>query len=431
MRLIILALLIIYFPNPSSGQQSEAYLEKFLSSPPLKGAHAGVIIVDSESKDTILRYQSEKYFLPASTTKLFTLYSGLRLMGDSLPGIQYRENKDSLWLYPTGDPTLMNKRISSEKVMDYLRRTNKTILICNENIFNTTALAPGWSVDDLDQAFMPERSLLPVSGNIFKFISNNSSVSKNTPDYPFPIRLKNKNSLQTKRAIHQNEFFLSNETGKGENPYDSAPFISSLELSAKILEQALNKPVTITSTCTIPKDHPIKTIYSEKSDSIFKIMMHESDNFLAEQLLLMTSLIHFGYMDEKKIIDYLIKNELKNLPQPPKWVDGSGLSRYNLFSPEDMVFILQKSIDEFGLNRILKILPFGGKGTLSGYYESAKPYLYGKTGSLSNNSCLSGILMTNKNRQLVFSIMVNNFPGKSAPVRKEIESFLKAIKDNF
>jgi D-alanyl-D-alanine carboxypeptidase/D-alanyl-D-alanine-endopeptidase (penicillin-binding protein 4) len=431
MRLSLLALFTICCLNHSAGQQPISSLQRFLASPPINGAHAGVLILDSESKDTILRYQSEKYFIPASNVKLFTLYAGLKLIGDSIPGIRYRENADSVWLFPTGDPTLMNKRFSSGRVMDYLRKAGKSIWICDENIFQTTSLAPGWSVDDLDQAFMPERSALPLSGNIFSFTAGSSPYFKNYPDYPFPIHLKPGMTLQTKRDMHLNEFYLTKETDDPKNLYDSAPFISSLELSAKILERELNKTVSIVSSRNFREDLPMKTLYSEKSDSVFRLMMHESDNFLAEQVLLMASMTRFGYMDEKKIIESLIKNELQSIPQPPKWVDGSGLSRYNLFSPEDMVYILQKNIDDYGRGRILNILPSGGKGTLSGYYESENAYLHGKTGSLSNNSCLTGIIQTKTNRRLAFSIMVNNHPGKSAPVRRCIESLLNEIRKGY
>ena len=80
--------------------------------------------------------------------------------------------------------------------------------------------------------------------------------------------------------------------------------------------------------------------------------MHNSDNFFAEQTLLMTSFKKLGYMSDEEIIKNVLSNELKDLPQKPRWVDGSGLSRYNLFSPQDFVFILNKMNKEFGWQRV-------------------------------------------------------------------------------
>ena len=49
--------------------------------------------------------------------------------------------------------------------------------------------------------------------------------------------------------------------------------------------------------------------------------------------------------------------------------DGSGLSRYNLFTPQDFVTILNKMKNEFGMERIKNIFPTGGAGTISSYYK--------------------------------------------------------------
>ena len=70
-----------------------------------------------------------------------------------------------------------------------------------------------------------------------------------------------------------------------------------------------------------------------------KTMMHRSDNFFAEQSLLMVSNKLLDVMNDEKIIDTLLKTDFKDLPQKPGWVDGSGLSQYNLFTPQDFVTI--------------------------------------------------------------------------------------------
>ena len=64
-------------------------------------------------------------------------------------------------------------------------------------------------------------------------------------------------------------------------------------------------------------------------------MLRVSDNFLAEQLLLMCS-TRVGYRDSlssRRAIRYLLKTTSKPCPTAPDWVDGSGLSRLNLLTP--------------------------------------------------------------------------------------------------
>jgi len=157
--------------------------------------------------------------------------------------------------------------------------------------------------------------------------------------------------------------------------------------------------------------------------------MYHSDNFFAEQTLLMVSNELLGRMNDADVIDTLLKTDLKGLPQRPYWVDGSGLSRNDLFTPRDFVWLLNKMKDEFGLARLKGILPTGGKGTLSSYYKKDSGFIFAKTGSLSGVVALSGFLITKKDRLLIFSILINNNGYPS--VRRKMESFLEGIREKY
>lgn len=172
-------------------------------------------------------------------------------------------------------------------------------------------------------------------------------------------------------------------------------------------------------------------MHSQPTDSMLSIMMHRSDNFFAEQSLLMVSNERLGYMSDAKMIDTLLKSDYLDMPQKPKWVDGSGLSRYNLVSPRDFVWLLTKMKNEFAWQRITTILPTGGTGTLSSLYKQYAGRIYAKTGSLSNHLALSGYLLTRKGRTLVFSIMVNAEMAPSNNIRKGMEKFLTGIIDKY
>ena len=159
--------------------------------------------------------------------------------------------------------------------------------------------------------------------------------------------------------------------------------------------------------------------------------MHRSNNFFAEQTLLMASNEHLGFMSDAKIIDTILKSDLKEMPQKPKWVDGSGLSRYNLFTPQSFVYLLNKMKNEFGLERMKNILATGGEGTLSSYYKKDAGFIYAKTGTLSNNCALSGYLITKKGKLLIFSVLVNQYITGATPVRKAVEQFLQGIREKY
>ena len=112
-------------------------------------------------------------------------------------------------------------------------------------------------------------------------------------------------------------------------------------------------------------------------------MMHRSDNFFAEQTLLMVSDQELGLMNDSRIIDTLLQHDYADLPQKPSWADGCGLSRFNLFSPRDFVMLLGKLKNEFGMDRMKKILPTGGTGTLERYYLKDSGFIFATTGPLT------------------------------------------------
>jgi len=130
-------------------------------------------------------------------------------------------------------------------------------------------------------------------------------------------------------------------------------------------------------------------------------------------------------------IDKVKEKFLADLPDAPRWIDGSGLSRYNLFTPRSIVALLGKIHDIVPEERLFKLLPAAGKsGTLRNMMKIDEPFIFAKSGSLSSIYCLSGYLVTKKGKVFIFSIMNNNFTKSTAEIRKEIVSILTEIHQN-
>jgi D-alanyl-D-alanine carboxypeptidase/D-alanyl-D-alanine-endopeptidase (penicillin-binding protein 4) len=161
-------------------------------------------------------------------------------------------------------------------------------------------------------------------------------------------------------------------------------------------------------------------------------MMQESDNFIAEQLLLLCSGVLSDTLKPEIAIRYMKKNHLSDLPDPPVWIDGSGLSRYNLFTPRSIVKLWEKIYMKVDQERLFNLLAVGGQsGTLKNHYNNNPPYIFGKTGTLSNNHSLSGYLITKKGDTLIFSFMSNNFTVSVSEVRKRMEAILKQLHNYY
>jgi D-alanyl-D-alanine carboxypeptidase/D-alanyl-D-alanine-endopeptidase (penicillin-binding protein 4) len=162
-------------------------------------------------------------------------------------------------------------------------------------------------------------------------------------------------------------------------------------------------------------------------------MMHESDNLIAEQLLLIASAVLTDTLSSTLARDYILDTYLADLPQKPRWVDGSGLSRYNLFTPASMIYVLEKLYKEVPQTRLFTLFPAGGQsGTLEDWYAgNTEPYVYAKSGTLGNTYCLSGYLKTTSGKVLLFSFMNNHFMEPTSSIKKKIGHILKSIRDTY
>ena len=409
---------------------SKEATEDILQNTDFTSAHVGISLYDPTTQQYLYNYQGDKYFVPASNIKIVTCYAAMKYLGDSLVGIRYVDKGNgTIEVEGNGDPTFLHPSFSNQPAFDFLKKQNK-ILLTDEN-WKDNPLGSGWSWDDYNSDYMPERSMLPIYGNLVSF-SNKGKFTSVPSFYQKPIEAAvtdAKGNFSIKREFGTNQFFIrpsSNKFSSVQIPFFTAGNKALLQMLSDTLHSA-----TELVHFKIERWPDVVSIHSQPTDSMLKIMMHISDNFFAEQSLLMISNNRLAYMNTGKIIDTLLKTDLNDLPQKPKWVDGSGLSRYNLFSPQDFVTILVKMKNEFSWHRITNIFETGGSGTISSYYKNYAGHIYAKTGSLSNHIALSGYLITKKGKQLIFSVLINAHQAPVANIRKGVEKFLTSIINKY
>jgi serine-type D-Ala-D-Ala carboxypeptidase/endopeptidase (penicillin-binding protein 4) len=436
---LAIAALLLYSCSPAKRMAAAAptSIETLLADSALTNAHTGVYVYNPTSQKVLYSYQSDKYFVPASNTKLFSCYAGMKYLGDSLTGVLFNDSIGELRIIGNGDPTFLHPDFENQPVFNFIKNTkSKEILLCQilpanwpfQESFNS--LGKGWSWDDYNSYYMAERSFFPIYGNIARFTLKQGLVDV-SPSY-FKKRLFNNNKLKTsfdvERERETNAFFVKEGSNKNvvEVPIKQGMDNRIVSIEVSLLVDTLKRNIQFVKTAYSSLSH-LKRIHSQPTDSLLKPMMHRSDNFFAEQTLLMVSNEKLGYMNDRTIIDTLLKTDLKDLPQKPVWVDGSGLSRYNLFTPQCFVKVLEKMKDEFGMERMKNILPTGGEGTLSSLYKPITNQIFAKTGTLSGQVALSGYLFTKNNTLLIFSILVNNHNNTAGNVRKAVEKFVMDV----
>lgn len=399
--------------------------------------HLGFMLYDTEKGKTIYSINEDKYFIPASNTKLFTFYTSYKILGDGrINGLNYIQKEDSLIFWGTGDPTFLHPDFKDSTVLEFLKKTPQDLYMVN-TFDQVPAYGEGWSWDWYNYYYATERSALPIYGNVIRasklpneqhtFYPHyfNNLIKKDLPSEKFTITREHKNNIFHFGIDSKNDS-LTFKTDK--------PFITSPRLIAQILSQEIGRSVTILNKNGYHQ-LPHQKLQTAEVDSVYAQMMKISDNFLAEQLLYLVSDHLFDSLDIHSAISYSKKHLLQDLPDEPKWVDGSGLSAKNMFTPRSIVALLSKIMEDVPQDKIRAYFPAGGdSGTIRNFYkpeEGMPPYLYAKTGTLSMSNALSGYLYTRSGKTLLFSFLLNNYTIDSGALKKEMENVLYQIYQNY
>lgn len=392
--------------------------------------HIGLVVYDPVTHKTIYEHQGDRYFTPASNIKILTFYTALRVLGDSIPALRYEQRNDSLVLWGTGDPSFLYENTYPEsKTYNFLKNHPGKLFFSSSN-FQTKLLGPGWAWDDYDEPYQVERTPFPVYGNLATVRKMNGgflTVPRGFTVTTGDSAVNSKGKATLSRGMDSNQ--LTYSPGKSSAREWKMPFHYSDEVLMKILADSLKREVTLISRKIPPH---ARTLYSVSADSLYKVMMQESDNFIAEQLLMMCAAVVSDTLKPEIAIQYMKKNWLADLSDNPVWMDGSGLSRYNLLTPRLIVDLWDRIYDLVPRDRLFSLLAVGGEsGTIKDYYKTDKRFIIGKTGSLANNHSLSGYLVTKKGRTLIFSWMNNNFTTPARDVRLRMETVLKNVYENY
>jgi len=396
------------------------YLERDIrSSAAVRNHHSGFVLYDPAKNKVLAEVNGDRYFTPASNTKILTLYAGLTLLGDSIPALRYRISGDSLIFTGTGDPSFLNPDTHTTGKVSTLLGSFPGKLFLAPSVYQTEHFGPGWAWDDFDAYYQPERSFMPVYGNTIR-VSGRRVMPKLFSD---SIRWMAKSPFARDAATNRFRLDPADPSAK------TIPFRTSPALCARLLSDTLNRPVELLKD---PFRGPFHVMKSVPADSLYKTMMQVSDNFLAEQILLMASMTLSDTLDVQPAIRHLLRNDLSKLPQRPRWVDGSGLSRYNQITPAAIVGLWELLYDKVPRGRLFALLAASGRnGTLEKGFGGRAPFIFGKTGTLSNNYCLSGFLITRRGRLLIFSSMNANFTVPVRNIRAELEKTLYRIHEKF
>ena len=383
----------------------------------LNGAVVSIAIKQLRKNKKTHGINLNTYMTPASNVKILTVLGSI-YFGDSIPILKYKVSSynDTLRISPTGYPLTAHPKYIDKDLEKFIK-PYKHILYHKPKI-DLTKYGPAWAWDDFNYYFQAERSEMPIYGNVIQVFKKINGEIETIPD-DFKINFDFEQKEKIYREEIDNNFFINPSLIElGDTLY--SPFITSRKSTISFLKNFLNASVHFNEQ----ELSDYNTLNSSQVDEIYSAVLKDSDNLISESLVANISLRLNDTISVDKGIQLIQNRFNKNISNQIKLFDGSGLSRYNLITPNALISSLENIYQLIGLERIKNIFP---KNYI---LKDTEDFVWGKTGTLRNNHNYSGYIITDKGKIYVFSIMINHFTNDLDKIKEVIADFLIYLKSN-
>ncbi len=482
MKYILFILLFIHsFVYSQTIQNLKEEFKVFVSDGELKNASIGFYAFDMNSGEVLAEFNSDKSLIPASITKLITTSSALEILGENTrfsTRILYHGEIDSvnkvlngnIIIKGGGDPCLGSYRFEkyygdfmvgwAKKIKELGIDSINGKVIADASCYSIQNTPSTWVWGDLGNYYGASPSGLSIYENMCKveFVSGSekgdstivSCVNPYIPDFEI-----NNNVISTNTTKDESYFFgapyQSNRLVKGAIPIKKESFevkssipdpayLTSFELDMELRNMGVKiseKATTIRLSGFKYDMSSFKEVAVTYSPSIKQIIEQTnlySVNLYAEHLLNQIALKIYKSGDTESGT-IAITNFWKDKGMDTQGFylyDGSGLSRFNVFTPKQLAFILEYMNKSDNKNTFIQSLPIAGKsGTLRniGKKSHAEGNLKAKSGYITRVRSYAGYLTTKSNREVGFVLMVNNYNCNAYQMKKKMEKLMIKMTD--
>lgn len=454
--------------------------ETFLGDSSLAHASVSLCVADAVSGELIIDYNSGISLAPASVMKLITSAAALELLGPEYTfktkigytgkiNKRFKRLKGNIIITGGGDPAL-GSQYFADHYKDFLTNCVNEIKKLGIKRISGKVIT-----DDsyYDYQPVPSKWLWEDEGNYYGAGVYGLSVFDNS--YEIHFRTQSDSSKPVIKAIKPDEcwFDLSNflmasgSTDEGNvfaAPYShygwlagsipvnqddfvlkasitDPPLLFSKIFSAKLKSVGVkisgdpgtirsdqkNKPTTVV---------PVTEITSPRLAVIIDTLNHQSVNLYAEHLIkeLGKKFRNDGSTASGvKVILEFLKNS--GIDTNGMFIeDGSGLSPVNAINTRELVRLLvyMKNKGKYFSDYISSLPDAGKNGTLKRSFKDPvfDSRLKAKSGSMTRVRSYAGYFTTKSGKQMVFSIIINNYSGPSKKIVTDIEENIKELISN-
>ncbi|MFJ6630630.1 D-alanyl-D-alanine carboxypeptidase/D-alanyl-D-alanine-endopeptidase [Streptomyces sp. NPDC091376] len=436
-------------------------IDTILADSRMEGAAASVVVADATTGQRLYERAAGDRLMPASNTKLATSTAAMALLG---PDHRFRTDVLStgsrsgstlhgdLYLRGTGDPTTLASdygELAAQLRQSGIRRVTGRI-VADDTRFDTSRLGRSWAADDESSYYSAQISPLTVApdtdydaGTVIVEALPGAApgarpVVKLTPPTGYvrvdvrgtTVPAGGTDTLAVEREHGTNTIVVSGNIPVGGSA--TKEWVTVWEptgYAASVFADALaGQGVRVHGSPRLGRPTPpgAKVLASHSSMPLKELMlpfMKLSNNMHAEAL---TKTIgyetagHGTWSAGLAAIDGFLKKEGVDAAKL-RQVDGSGLSRMNVFSADQLTRLLLAVRDAPWYADWHASLPvacnpdraIGGTLRTRMCNTPAALNARAKTGSLTGASALSGYVTDAGGRELVYSIVLNNYLASS------------------
>ena len=435
-------------------------IEAIAQNPALTRANVGILIEDATpNARTLYARRAQEKFVPASNVKLLTTAAALQSLG---PDFSIRTSvfgqpnapDSALYVVGRGDPTFTSYQINllaNQLKQKGIRRASSLTAI--DNYFTGPAASPYWDAEDYRAGYGAPANSLILNRNELSFtvfptrVGQPLQVAWDRPEFARGWRIEN--NTRTVGA-GGNEFIDAGQkpgqkvmTVRGQLVAGSTADNNSIALSdpasyfVEQFQQSLTSYGISSASGQVSRANPpagmveLAAIQSPPLRAFIDPTNLYSVNIYAEAMLKsLGRSVDPTTPDAYQAGAIAVNQILTSLGVAPgslSVVDGSGLSRRNLATPEAFVDTLQIMAQTPNATIYRNSLAVAGRsGTLRNRLKGtpAEGRFQGKTGTLSGTYTLSGYLNPPNHPPLALSILVNNSTAGGRTTRSLIDQII-------
>jgi len=433
-------------------------ITSLIGDPNLFNAQIGLYIESMSSGELIYQCNEHKLFIPASNMKIFTTATALLKFGPHFRfqtqiytdgPITQNKLKGNLVIRGKGDPTLA-PRFNNGQVLYVFNNWVDSLrahgiqeidgdLIGDVSYFQGDPLGNGWQWDDEPYWYSAQISALSLNDNCIDVaVVPNDSIGlppliQFTPSTCY-FSIENQArtgpadsvpSLILTRPRMQNILIAKNEMPINKPLYKESISVENPALFyMTVLSEVMATKGIVVHGSLVIRDHADQDSYdscrllfthiSPELSEIIKVTNKISHNLYAEQLLL-TLAAEYGQEATAAAGTQVVlrqMNEIGITEMEYIMVDGSGLSRGNLLTPNAVSTLLRYMAHHPYFTYFYESLPVTGiDGTLSNRMKNtfAEKKVHAKTGFVGHVRNLSGYVCSRDDEYFLFSMLVNNY----------------------